>query len=206
MELHPVDAREQLKSGQAIDYTPFPWTLIEGRPEPRTSSTALVVGTGPTAGADLMLVDTADMTLFAINDAVYRFDLPWAHLVTWHCEKLNSHFWRGFKEVGKTAKEWPQTHVAYATWIGPMTPIAYRHEVKADCVWSCGNPKGSSAIVAVGIALSMGFEQVVVAGCPLGPEKKYVPYRQGWTDHRWLLEGKVLGVSGWIADTFGRYI
>jgi len=198
VELHPVDAKEWLRTGSAIEYTPFPWGLKSGAMQQPETDTALVVGTGPTARADLSLIDTSRVTLIAVNDAVWKIPAPWVHLMTWHAEFIESKFRRGFMERGFKNEDWPCVHVAESTMVSDV-------KGEPDCVWACGNPKGSSSLIAAGMALSMGFKQVVVAGCPLGPREKYKTFRQGWIDHKWMLEGKVLGVSGWIARNFGRY-
>lgn len=67
---------------------------------------------------------------------------------------------------------------------------------------------GSSAMTGVLAALRMGYEKIVLCGCPLtgnAPEgNPYEAFRLGWMDHREELIGKVKSMSGWTMELLGQ--
>lgn len=88
-----------------------------------------------------------------------------------------------------------------------------------DHVWPQfrGGRSGSSALLATRIALELGHESVIVAGCPLDGTghvwddphpavrfRDYARYRDGWHDARAILAGRVTAVSGYLAELLGR--
>jgi hypothetical protein len=192
-----------MSQGTAIEHVRFPWQLVQGRCDKTKRTKALVVGTGPTARADLSAIDLSEFETFAVNQAVFQYNfVKWHHVVTWHPENYVKWYEQYLRQGGRK-ESWPKTHCPKATWQGKKHEERYRWPITVNCVWETGNPKGSSALVAVGIAMSIGYDPVIVAGCPLS--EKYQNYRRGWLNHHWLLDGHVYGVSGFIADEFGRY-
>jgi hypothetical protein len=68
-------------------------------------------------------------------------------------------------------------------------------------------PSGSSAIVGVLAALQMGYEKVILCGCPLTGKafegNPYEAFRAGWEYHKEKLLGKVVSMSGWTKTLLG---
>ena len=187
LKLHPVDAKWRVQEKVAYEWTDFPWLVDKDIPIPNETAQALVVGSGPTAGADLSLIDPSTFEVFCVNDTILNRDIVPDHLVTWHPENLEGWleiFARKRRECSR-----PMVH-------------SWKDKPGVDCIWKWGNAHGSSSLHAVGVALSIGFKTVAVAGCPLS--HGYEGYRHGWLGHRWML-GRVFGISGWIADEFGKY-
>jgi hypothetical protein len=188
LKLHPVDAKWRVQEKVAYEWTDFPWLADRHFPPINEQAQALVVGTGPTAGADLSLIDPLSFEVFCVNEAIFYRELKPDHLVTWHSENLEGWIERFYRERGDCSGK-PLVH-------------SWRDEPAVDIVWKWGNAHGSSALHAVGVALSMGYQTVIVAGVPLSGRCE--GYRVGWLGHRWMLD-RVLGISGWIADEFGKY-
>lgn len=66
---------------------------------------------------------------------------------------------------------------------------------------------GSSAMTGTLAALRMGYDRIVLCGCPLtgnAPEgNPYEAFRLGWEDRKEELLGKVRSVSGWTRELLG---
>lgn len=68
-------------------------------------------------------------------------------------------------------------------------------------------PSGSSAITGALAALRMGYERIILCGCPLAgnaPEgNPYEAFRPGWESKKDELAGKVKSMSGWTRELLG---
>lgn len=66
---------------------------------------------------------------------------------------------------------------------------------------------GSSAMTGTLAALRMGYERIVLCGCPLtgnAPEgNPYEAFRLGWEDQKDKLIGRVKSMSGWTMELLG---
>ena len=60
-------------------------------------------------------------------------------------------------------------------------------------------PSGSTALLGACYGLRLGYERILLAGCPLDA-KTYHVYRRGFEAHAGLLAGRVLSLSGWTRD------
>lgn len=68
-------------------------------------------------------------------------------------------------------------------------------------------PSGSSAITGAFAAVRMGYDRIILCGCPLtgnAPEgNPYEAFRPGWETHRAVFDGIVKSMSGWTMDLLG---
>ena len=87
--------------------------------------------------------------------------------------------------------------------------ISYKDGVGVDIVLKpeYEGPSGSSSIVGCLAAIMLGYEKIILCGCPLSgnaPEgNPYSNFRLGWIFHYGKLKDKVRSCSGWTKDTFG---
>lgn len=67
---------------------------------------------------------------------------------------------------------------------------------------------GSSALLAVYAAQGLGFNKIILCGCPLeGKNPKgisYLQFRNGWQKSKNLEKDKVRSMSGWTAEFLGK--
>lgn len=78
-------------------------------------------------------------------------------------------------------------------------------EIAVDYVW-LGTEKpfsGSSAMLGVLAAIELGYEKIIVAGCPLDLGR-YEQFQKGWTCKYEVIKDKVRSMSGWTAGFVGR--
>ena len=64
------------------------------------------------------------------------------------------------------------------------------------------HPSGSSALLGARVALRLGFQKVVLVGCPLDTEH-YAVYQEGWKTLSKQLQGRVRSMSGWLGQYLG---
>jgi hypothetical protein len=68
-------------------------------------------------------------------------------------------------------------------------------------------PSGSSAITGAFAAIRMGYEKIILCGCPLtgnAPEgNSYEAFRPGWETHKEVFMGRVKSMSGWTMELLG---
>ena len=78
-------------------------------------------------------------------------------------------------------------------------------------------PPGSSALLGVFAALKLGYERIILAGCPLDETvphntfingrtfqaQPYTDYQRGWQHHLDRYIGKVRSLSGWTKQFLG---
>jgi hypothetical protein len=81
------------------------------------------------------------------------------------------------------------------------------NEKPVDILISYKRPSGSSAMLGAFAAILLGYQKIVLCGCPLtGTNEKnesYSTFRIGWEKHRDRLEDKVRSMSGWTAEFLG---
>ena len=66
---------------------------------------------------------------------------------------------------------------------------------------------GSSALLGVKVALKVGYDKIILCGCPLigisGTNYNYKDFQSGWIAAKDLVMGKVKSMSGWTKDYLG---
>lgn len=157
---------------------------------------AIVLGSGRSAWDDLRAIGQPEVPVFAVNDmAVFapRVD----HAVSHHARKLP--LWRDLR--------------------GSSHPIQLHSSSRRDN--STGRPwpgfhgGGSSALLAVRIALALGHAPIYVAGVPLDGRGHlwsdpadptpfdYGVYRGHWEQAAAELRGRVTAPSGFLCELLG---
>lgn len=78
-----------------------------------------------------------------------------------------------------------------------------------DIVGPCptGSPSGSSSLTGALAAINMGYQRIILAGCPLGGNapagNPYEEFRGGWAIKKNEMLGLVKSLSGWTRDFLG---
>lgn len=77
-----------------------------------------------------------------------------------------------------------------------------------DLIIPCEHPSGSSALLGVLAGIKMGYEKIIVCGCPLtGKNDKqydYANFRAGWTAKLSEIKDKTRSMSGWTKELLGE--
>ena len=160
-------------------------------------STAVVVGTGRSLWADLRAINRPECPVFAVNEGI-MFVPRCDHAVSHHASKLPH--WLALRPG-------PTDHIKAHTH-------GRRGAVPGVQPWGDLPTHGSSALLAVRIALALGFARVLVAGVPLDgngyvwgdpetpPTTDHTQYRHAWEQAR-DLTGRVASPSGFLRDLLG---
>lgn len=85
--------------------------------------------------------------------------------------------------------------------------ISYKPGPGVDIVQPLGPVSGSSSILGAVAGLALGYEKIILCGCPLtgnAPEgNPYEAFRPGWKVMEKELAGKVFSMSGWTHELLG---
>lgn len=151
----------------------------------------IIIGSAPCAMADLAALPliSCDHMLVGL-DSVDIWLGRAEYLITYHPEDIPECLERRRSVGGNTDFIQVISHIA-----APGVTMVQPHE----------RPSGSSSLLGVFAALGMGYERVVLAGCPL-TDPEYViknNYRRGWQYHIDRYAGKVRSMSGWTKDFLG---
>jgi hypothetical protein len=155
-------------------------------------SRLIVVGSAPNATQDINKVSRKDNYDFmAIGmDAIEKCQYPISYVATNHLEDLPT-IDRLMHQKGDNVAKIISYHRS------PRTDIAIPYE----------GTSGSSAIIGVLAGIQMGYEKIVLCGCPLqgnAPEgNPYEAFQQGWVEHEKEVRDKVVSVSGWTKEFLG---
>ena len=92
--------------------------------------------------------------------------------------------------------------------IEPDTPIvSYIPEAGVDMVIPFKAPSGSSALLAVFAARILGYDKIILVGCPLqgksGAGDDMAQFQAGWMAHAVEVLDTVRSMSGWTAEFLG---
>ena len=159
---------------------------------------ALVLGSAHSVWRDLARVEAVtgpwQGPVIATNDlgiVLPRLD----HWATLHPEKMPDWI------AARRANGLPDT---YRTW--SHTAGSVDHVVKG---WS----NGSSGLLAVGVALALGADEVILCGLRMDKQRNHfrtekgwgqaLRYRAGWQSKQGLMRGRVHSMSGWTRDLLG---
>lgn len=69
-------------------------------------------------------------------------------------------------------------------------------------VWPYFSPSGSSAMLGVEVALGLGYDKIIVCGCPL-TDKGYARFQKGWDARLDKIKDKVRAMSGYPRQLLG---
>jgi hypothetical protein len=128
-------------------------------------------------------------------DSVDKFLGPVQYLVTFHPDDLPACLQRraaaggntDYKVISHLDREKHQPGVTY-----PLVDIVHPYEP----------PTGSSSLLGVLYAIKLGYQRIILAGCPLDV-KPYITFQKGWQAHLDKYVGKVRSLSGWTREFLG---
>lgn len=162
---------------------------------------AVVIGSGRSVWEDLRIIGLG-APVFAVNDMLIyapRVDYGVSH----HPDKLLH--WNALRTMA--GERQPRE--------SGITLHSSRDHLGIDRVWPEYRSGGSSALLAVRIALALGFQPIWIAGVPLD-DRGYVwsdpyerrsydfsRYRRSWEHAKTELEGRVFSPSGYLCQLFG---
>lgn len=161
---------------------------------------ALVLGGADCVWEDFRAFEAAGgwaHVVIAVNDAIPAWHGHLHHAASLHGDKLSQ--WKR-ERAGRGL------NADFVTWTRP------EHEGCTDRTLS-GWSSGSSGFFAVGVALELGAESVVLCGVPMQAERahffKSEPwsavwyYLSAWEHQAGRLRGRVFSMSGWTRDLLG---
>jgi len=154
-----------------------------------------IIGAAPGALSDLAaLPRLASFVLMAIGlDAVALVQAPLKYVATYHSADIPEIYRRRETIGGNTDFE-----------LISHKRDNERISIVIDDWWK---PSGSSALLGVQAALRIGYDRIIVCGCPLegknAKNSSYEGYRRGWEAHAAEISGKVRSMSGWTRDFLG---
>jgi hypothetical protein len=164
---------------------------------------AIVLGSGRSAWTDLRALGPREAPVFAVNDMIV-FAPAIEHAVSHHAEKLQH--WNALRTRASARRPRESGITVHSSAAGPGI----------DKVWLKLRGDGSSALLAVRIALALGYQPVTVCGVPLDaggylwsdpytddPVYDFARYRAAWERAEPEFKGRVTAVSGWLSGLFG---
>lgn len=178
---------------------------------------AIIVGFAECVATDLSQAAisgflTPDVDLICVNEAyrvIQRMDV-WATL---HPEKLRA-WTEDAKFIGRDLRK--TIYVVPDLDQQDRVTVMKGQEYEASWLttswdWGGGN-SGSSGLFAVGVAFSLGYERLILAGVPMDIRGHW-NNAQPWTDRdrfvtawcaaKHMLEGRVRSLSGWSREFLG---
>ena len=115
----------------------------------------------------------------------------WSYIATYHPEEDI----KGLLSIMKKQSE-------------PYQIIGHKQVPYVDIVVPFEKPSGSSALLGSLAAIQMGFNKIILCGCPLqGVNDKKSPYEQfhkGWEAKADEVKPFVRSMSGWTAEFLGK--
>ena len=158
----------------------------------------LILGTADCLNEDLEYVELNDFDIFAVNQAgIVRPDINIKALVTYHPYEMLAEGWiTQRKDSGGSD--------GYDIVLNGRCEAA-ENIYGARIVYAKDTPRpgqsGSSALLAVFHGMALGYQLILLAGCPL--DGKYARFRQAWTKNKVFFAGRVRSFSGWTKELLG---
>jgi len=125
-------------------------------------------------------------------DAVDKYALPIRYMATFHPVEI------------------PAIHNRRAAINGNLDYEIISHESREDvnhCIGDWWKPSGSSALLGVQAALLLGYNRIILCGCPLTGKNEqngsYENFRNGWIPRVREIDGRVRSMSGWTKELLG---
>lgn len=167
---------------------------------------ALVLGAADCLSDDLReaekLVDPAACLVVACNDAGFLWPGRLDHWATLHPNEL----W--LRERKRRANGYPD---GYETWT-KVWPEGLKHNERI-CNHAISGYQGSSGLLSVGVALTVGADRIMLCGIPMDTRYHVVRkrrwaaaegYRRRWIGLHNTLAPVVRSFSGWTRERFGE--
>lgn len=166
-----------------------------------------IVGSAPNA-----LDDLRDLTLIADleRDCVMAIGLDAIDRIRGRCRYVVTNHFEDVEAIqDKMARH--ENHDWFLVAPAPLDPSRNPWAgIEIDIVEPYYPPvgrSGSSAMTGTLAALRMGYDRIVLCGCPLtgnAPEgNPYEAFRLGWEDRKDELIGRVKSMSGWTRELLG---
>lgn len=89
--------------------------------------------------------------------------------------------------------------------------------VQPEFLWGEGSNSGSSSLYAVKTCIQLGYERIVLCGCPMDADSEHMEpngkarfakaaesFKRGWTSAFPEINGKVKSMSGWTRALLGE--
>ena len=157
----------------------------------------LIIGSAPCVYADIERAQVfGDFDVMAIGiDALDKYSGAFAFVASNHQEDIMPIHAVMLQRSEACGYNGPYLMIAPEHWRGVQIVEPYRP------------PSGSSAITGAFAAIRLGYEKIILCGCPLtgnAPEgNPYEAFRPGWETHRAVFDGIVKSMSGWTRDLLG---
>ena len=152
----------------------FPAPISSPRYPKQERGVCIIVGTHPCVNADVdaALAKYPNASICAVNEATAL--VPADHVATCHGEKI-AHFLQMHEDVwDDVAYPLPVVHIRNAPEADGIRAPLYRWDM---------NYGGGSAIFAAGVMVEIGFDLVVLAGCPIDGGGGYALKTNAGTPH-----------------------
>ncbi len=155
----------------------------------------LITGSHPDVLIDIAAVPrVCTYDLLAVGlDAVDKYPWPIKYVATYHPAEI------------------PKIRERRERLIGLVDFAIISHEQRDHVeiyIADWWKPSGSSALLGVQAALGLGYQKIILCGCPLTGKNLsgggYETFRQGWEAHAGDLKDSVRSMSGWTADFLGH--
>lgn len=157
----------------------------------------IIVGCAECVFDDIKALPVGDFDYMAINYATGFVKNHIVYAATYHpfdCDILEQMKYRRILIKGNT----------------DYKVIAHKAGHGVDIVEPFVAPSGSSAMLGVLAAIRLGYEKIVLCGCPLigsrdllGDVFEFKLFQQGWIAKAGTVRDKVKSMSGWTKDFLG---
>lgn len=169
----------------------------------------IILGTAPCLEEDLKILRDITARAFPISAGEKRYDflavgLDCADRYLGRIEHAVSYHPREFKAYVKDYKTVPGFYERRAAAGGNLDYQTHTHSRPelGHRVWPYHQPSGSSAMLGVEVAIGLGYEKIIVAGCPL-TDKGYARFQKGWDARLDKIKDKVRAMSGYPRQLLG---
>ena len=154
----------------------------------------IIMGSAPCLEDDLSKIPQGTWGYMAIGlDAVDRYSGRIEYMATYHPADITEARFKRARARGNTTYK----------------VISHEQKDGVDIVHPYKAPSGSSALLGVLAGIKLGYQKIILCGCPLEDEKKdgknknYQQFRKGWQAHLDEYIGKVRSMSGWTREFLG---
>jgi len=156
----------------------------------------IITGSAPCVIDDLtaLALDDSAADFMAVGlDAVDKY--PWRikYVVTYHPDEIPQFKPRRAKAGGNT----DFLVISHIKQTEKGDPYA------VDIVEPYQAPTGSSSLCGALAGIRLGYDRIVLCGCPLDV-KPYLVFQAGWTAKLKEVAGRVRSMSGWTKDLLGE--
>jgi hypothetical protein len=159
--------------------------------------TIMIIGIAPDCKKEIKelysIESKLDIMLVGM-DAVGTINFPVQYIVTNHQEDIPVII----SKISSDTKNYSQTKI--------ITPYKF---TGSDIVLTpeYEGPSGSSSIVGALAAIQLGYDKIILCGCPLIGKafegNAYEAFHNGWIYHKDKVFGKVKSMSGWTRELLG---